>query len=53
MSIYFDNAATTKVFKEVCDVTADIMENDYYNPSSPYKAAMNIEKKWTLQEMLC
>jgi cysteine desulfurase len=45
MMIYFDNAATTKVYKDVCNVVTDAMTDDYYNPSSPYKAAMNTEKK--------
>lgn len=45
MAIYFDNAATTKVFDEACNTAIDVMSNDYYNPSSPYQAAMNIEKK--------
>ena len=45
MEIYFDNAATTKVFKDVYEVVVDAMADDYYNPSSPYLVAMNIEKK--------
>lgn len=44
-SIYFDNAATTKPFEEVYEVVIDIMGQEYYNPSSPYKAAIDIEKK--------
>ena len=45
MEIYFDNAATTKVFEDVYDVVIDVMADQYYNPSSPYSAALNIEKK--------
>ena len=45
MEIYFDNAATTKVFEDVYDVVIDVMADEYYNPSSPYSAAFNIEKK--------
>lgn len=45
MAIYFDNAATTKVFDDVCRIAVDVMANEYYNPSSPYAAAMNIEKR--------
>jgi len=45
MKIYFDNAATTKVFEASCKVIIDAMADEYYNPSSPYQSAMNIEKK--------
>lgn len=30
---------------EVCDVVADAMCTEYYNPSSPYLVALNVEKK--------
>ncbi|MEX1378023.1 MAG: cysteine desulfurase family protein [Eubacteriales bacterium] len=45
MKIYFDNAATTKAFDEVCDTLLWMMKDEYYNPSSPYSAAINTDKK--------
>ncbi len=45
MKIYFDNAATTKAFGEVSDTVCRIMTDEYYNPSSPYSAAIQVEKK--------
>ncbi len=37
MSIYLDNAATTKVSREVVDVMKEALENEFGNPSSVYK----------------
>lgn len=34
--IYFDNAATTKIHKEVIDVMLPYLEENYGNPSSVY-----------------
>lgn len=45
MKIYFDNAATTRVLDDVFNVVVNIMANEYYNPSSPYSSAINIENK--------
>ena len=44
MKIYFDNAATTQVFKESCDAVYKAMAEDYYNPSSPYADAIRVQK---------
>ena len=45
MKIYFDNAATTRAFDEVCGTLTDMMKTEYYNPSSPYSSAINADKK--------
>ncbi len=37
MSIYLDNAATTRIDDEVLEVLVDIQKNHYGNPSSIYK----------------
>ncbi len=37
MSVYLDNAATTRIDDEVLDVLVDIQKNHYGNPSSIYK----------------
>ena len=34
MEIYLDNSATTKAYKEVADIVANVMLEDYGNPSS-------------------
>ncbi len=39
MQIYFDNAATTKMRREVFDVMVKALEDGYGNPSSIYKIA--------------
>ena len=38
--IYFDNAATTKVDRNVIDVMISFMNDNYYNPSSLYRPSM-------------
>lgn len=42
--IYFDNAATTKPYNEVCDAVYDAMKNIYGNPSSLHTLGMEAEK---------
>ncbi|WP_426349637.1 cysteine desulfurase family protein [Alloiococcus sp. CFN-8] len=44
MTIYFDNGATTKPYKEVIEKVADIMENNYGNPSSVHKLGLAADK---------
>ncbi|MDE5853374.1 MAG: cysteine desulfurase [Oscillospiraceae bacterium] len=44
---YFDNAATTKVLKEVADEARDCMLNLYGNPSSLHKLGLEAENKMT------
>ncbi|MBN2878775.1 MAG: cysteine desulfurase [Clostridia bacterium] len=45
MAIYFDNAATTKASPGVCEAVNEVLVKDYYNPSSSYSAALDIDKK--------
>ena len=45
MKIYFDNAATTRVFDQSSQAVAKAMTEEYFNPSSPYADALNVEKK--------
>ncbi len=48
MTIYFDNAATTRPYDEVIEAVADYEKNAYANPSSLHKfgfqAAQTIEE---------
>lgn len=43
--VYFDNAATTKPYKEVIDEMVDCLENEYGNPSAAHKLGFEAEKK--------
>ena len=43
MTIYFDNAATTKAFPEVVKVMEDAMEVTYGNPSAKHIKGMEAE----------
>ena len=43
MTIYFDNAATTKVFPEVMSVMEDAMNVSYGNPSAKHRKGMEAE----------
>lgn len=40
--IYLDNAATTAVNKEVAKVMAELMTEDFYNPSALYSQSVNV-----------
>ncbi len=42
--VYMDNAATTKIKKEVLDVMIPCLENEYGNPSSIYKIARSAKR---------
>ncbi len=42
--IYFDNAATTQVIPEVCDVMTKCMREDYGNPSSMHTMGYRAEQ---------
>ena len=44
MSIYLDNAATTKVKQEVVDAMMPYLIEQYYNPSSLYSSATKIKE---------
>lgn len=44
MEAYLDNAATTPVFPEVCDIMVKVMKEDYGNPSSKHTMGMAAEK---------
>ncbi len=44
MEIYLDNAATTKVFPEVCEVCGKVMLEDYGNPSSLHTKGFTAEQ---------
>jgi len=41
---YLDNAATTKAYKEVCDLVAKVMYEDYGNPSSRHMKGVEAER---------
>ncbi|MDR1765980.1 MAG: cysteine desulfurase [Lachnospiraceae bacterium] len=43
MEVYFDNAATTRAFPEVCRVVAEAMGVGYGNPSSKHNKGMEAE----------
>lgn len=43
MEAYLDNAATTPVFPEVCDLMIKIMKEDYGNPSSRHTKGIAAE----------
>ena len=44
MSIYFDNAATTKASDNVINIVEKVMKEDYGNPSSLHMAGFDAEK---------
>jgi len=44
MEAYLDNAATTPVLPEVCNIMVKVMEEDYGNPSSKHTKGMAAEK---------
>ncbi len=44
MEVYLDNAATTKAAKEVIDIVAHVMSEDYGNPSSKHLKGVEAEK---------
>ena len=44
MSIYFDNAATTKVSENVANIVEKVMKDDFGNPSSLHMAGFDAEK---------
>jgi cysteine desulfurase len=51
MTVYFDNASTTRVFDEAIDAMARVMREEYGNPSSSHalgrraKAALDLARK--------
>ena len=45
MEIYLDNSATTRPYKSVCDKVADVMRNNYGNPSSLHRLGISAEKE--------
>lgn len=45
MNIYFDNAATTKVYNEVAQKTTDILTNCYGNPSSLHSFGIDAQNE--------
>ncbi len=44
MEVYLDNSATTKAYPEVARLVADIMTEDYGNPSSMHLKGVDAEK---------
>ncbi len=44
MEVYLDNSATTKAYPEVARLVADIMTEDYGNPSSMHLMGVDAEK---------
>ena len=42
--IYFDNAATTRVYPEVADIVTKMMREDYGNPSSMHTKGVEAER---------
>ncbi len=45
MEAYLDNAATTRVFPEVCDIMVKMMEEEYGNPSSRHTKGIEAERQ--------
>ena len=45
MEIYLDNSATTRPYNSVCDKVADVMRNNYGNPSSLHRLGIAAEKE--------
>lgn len=45
MEIYLDNSATTRPYRSVCDKVADVMANNYGNPSSLHRLGIAAEKE--------
>lgn len=43
--IYFDNSATTQVLSEAAQAALHAMTCDYYNPSSAYSKAVQVERQ--------
>lgn len=45
MSIYLDNSATTRPYKEVIETMISFLSEDFQNPSAAYRDGLNIERK--------
>lgn len=45
MEIYLDNSSTTRPYQSVCDKVADVMRNNYGNPSSLHRSGIAAEKE--------
>lgn len=45
MEIYLDNSSTTRPYQSVCDKVADVMRNNYGNPSSLHRLGIAAEKE--------
>lgn len=45
MTIYLDNSATTRPYDRVCEKVADVMKNNYGNPSSLHRLGISAEKE--------
>ncbi len=43
-TVYLDNSATTRVYKECAELAADVMYNSYGNPSSLHRKGIEAEK---------
>ncbi len=43
-TVYLDNSATTRVYKESAELAADVMYNSYGNPSSLHRKGIEAEK---------
>ena len=44
MDVYFDNAASTRVRKEVIELMVKTMEADYANPGARHKKGVEAEE---------
>lgn len=45
MEVYLDNSATTRPYRCVCEKVADVMRNNYGNPSSLHRRGIAAEKE--------
>lgn len=45
MEIYLDNSSTTRPYRCVCEKVADVMRNNYGNPSSLHRLGISAEKE--------
>ncbi|MBR4435221.1 MAG: cysteine desulfurase [Clostridia bacterium] len=46
--IYFDNSATTRVYKAAADIAVEYMLNLYHNPAAAYSPAVSVERAVSL-----
>ena len=53
MNVYLDNSATTKPCASVADLTHELLESGWYNPSALYRPALETEKRISIVREKC